>query len=443
MRAVTLSLVGLALLTAASGAAVATENTPPLASAGLDQTVPPNSTVYLDGSGSADPDGEITRYRWLVETPSGTTRRPACGTCRQTEFDVDTVGQYAVTLTVTDDDGATRSDTLYVTVETDGPTVSLSGPTSTSPDSQTVLTATASTENASLRTLAWVVDGDVLERESLSGSDATRSLTRSFNATGEVPVSAVAYDTLGRRGTATRSLTVREAGGGLGTGNGCNNGNAWEGLCTGGGDALISVDGKQYVLNSNGEEGIQLPADDDDGLRTYDNPTSSESISQREPGSDLYVIDGDVSVGDAFDETVSSQQESAESASNRNENQNSGINSIRQNSNNHETETIADTTEEVLNDIGIAGPQPASTGSTDDGGDSSDSSSDNNNGNSDASSDGEADSESSEDDTGDGGGSKTRSSKANNSADKNGSKSTTGRSNKGSSKGSSGGFVGL
>jgi hypothetical protein len=429
MRAVTLALVGLALLTAASGAAVATENTPPLASAGLDQAVPPDSTVYLDASGSADPDGEITSYQWLIETPSGTTRRPACGTCRQTEFDVDTVGQYAVTLTVTDDDGASRSDTLYVNVRTDGPAVSLSGPTSTAPDSQAVFTATASAENASLRTLVWVVDGDVLERESLSGSDATRSLTRSFNTTDEVPVSAVAYDTLGRRGTATQSLTVRETAGGLGTGNGCNNGNAWEGLCTGGGDALISVDGNQYILDSNGEEGIQLPADNGDGLRTYDNPTSSQSIRQREAGGGLYVIDQGVSVGDALDQTVSSQQESAESVSNRNENQNSGITSIGQTNNNHETDAIADTTEEVLEDIGIAGPQPASTDSGDDDSDSSDSSSDDTTDSNDESgrgSDEGSNSDSDKNDTNDNGGSKTRTGKADNSDSKSGSKGSGG-----------------
>ncbi len=377
MRVATLCLVGLAVLTAASGTAVATENTPPLAAAGLDQTVPPNTTVYLDASGSVDPDGEITGYQWTVDPPSGTTT-PACDTCRRTEFDADTVGRYTVTLTVTDDDGATRSDTLYVTVETDGPTVTLTGPTSTTPDSQTVLTATASADNASLRTLAWVVDGDVLERETLSGSEATRSLTRSFNTTGEVPVSAVAYDTRGRRGTATRSLTVGATGGGLGTGNGCGpDGDTWAGLCTGGGDALISVDGKQYILDSNGEEGIQLPSDSGEGLRTYSDPTSSESINQREPGSDLYVIADGVGVSDALDQTDSGQEGTADTDSPSLDNNNAGVDDFDNDedgvSRSEDSETITDTTKNVLTNIGITVTQRQSIDSSDDNGDSSDS----------------------------------------------------------------------
>lgn len=429
MRVATLCLIGLAFLTVASGTVVATENSPPLASAGLDQTVPPNTTVYLDASGSVDPDGEITGYEWTVQAPSGATRSPSCGSCQQTEFDVDTAGRYAVTLTVTDNDGASRSDTLYVTVETDGPTVSLTGPASTTPDSQTVLTATASADNASLRTLAWVVDGDVLERVSLSGSQTTRSLRRSFT-TGESNVTAVAYDTLGRRDTATQTLTVGRTDGGLGTGNGCGpDGDTWAGLCTGGGDALISTpDGTQYILNSNGEPGVQLPGDSGEGLQSYSDPTSSESISRRDSGSDLYVIDDDVSVGGALDQTDTVQEESADGSSTDVDTTQSGPEGFNKDKKESpsDDQTITQTTQNVLSNLGITAPEPPLTDNRDDGDDSSgDSSTDDTNNNSgdsnsgaddsDASNDESADNESDGNDTGDSGMSGTYSRKADNS----------------------------
>lgn len=87
-------------------------NAPPTASASAD---PPSGdaplNVDFDGSDSSDPDGEIVEYRWEIEgpTPGGTgetiTRR------------FQTRGTYDVTLTVTDDDGATDSTTITVEVE--------------------------------------------------------------------------------------------------------------------------------------------------------------------------------------------------------------------------------------------------------------------------------------------------------------------------------------
>ena len=39
-------------------------NDPPVAEAGLDQSVPTNSTVFLDATGSTDPDGSISRAEY-------------------------------------------------------------------------------------------------------------------------------------------------------------------------------------------------------------------------------------------------------------------------------------------------------------------------------------------------------------------------------------------
>lgn len=90
-------------------------NLPPVADAGPDQTVTDlnNSsfeTVTLDGSGSSDSDGVITRYVWRLGTlllsdsaqPTVNLALPA--------------GENVVTLTVTDDDLATSVDTVTIIV---------------------------------------------------------------------------------------------------------------------------------------------------------------------------------------------------------------------------------------------------------------------------------------------------------------------------------------
>ena len=133
-----ISVVAVGLATAAvsvtaakprPAAVAADENRAPLADAGLDQEVEYGATVRLDATGSRDPDGEVTAYEWTIERPDGTTVEPDCSSCGRTSFRPQSVGTYAVTVTVTDDEGATRSDTLYVEVEGGtGPSVSLSGP---------------------------------------------------------------------------------------------------------------------------------------------------------------------------------------------------------------------------------------------------------------------------------------------------------------------------
>jgi hypothetical protein len=101
----------------------------PLAEAGLDQQVLRGETVRLDATGSYDPDGRVVGYEWVVRVPSGTTVPPFDPHAARTAFPATAVGRYEVTLTVTDDDGKTGTDTMYVAVEAGG---SGSGPATAS-----------------------------------------------------------------------------------------------------------------------------------------------------------------------------------------------------------------------------------------------------------------------------------------------------------------------
>ncbi len=90
-----------------------TVNQSPVANAGVDQTVTDSDgngteTVTLDGSGSNDPDGTIVSYIW-----SEGGSQIATGLSPDVSF---TVGSHTVTLEVTDDDGATATDTVTVVV---------------------------------------------------------------------------------------------------------------------------------------------------------------------------------------------------------------------------------------------------------------------------------------------------------------------------------------
>lgn len=89
-------------------------NVAPTANAGPDQTVRANrktkkASFTLDGSGSSDPDGTIVGYRWTEGTTVvGST--PKVGLTRGP-------GTYVFTLVVTDNAGATGSDTVTVVVK--------------------------------------------------------------------------------------------------------------------------------------------------------------------------------------------------------------------------------------------------------------------------------------------------------------------------------------
>jgi len=89
-------------------------NQPPVADAGDDQTVTDaddsgDEDVMLDGSGSTDSDGTIVSWSWAVEGAEIAT-----GEMATVSFDV---GVTSVALTVTDNEGATGTDIVTITVE--------------------------------------------------------------------------------------------------------------------------------------------------------------------------------------------------------------------------------------------------------------------------------------------------------------------------------------
>ena len=83
-------------------------NRPPVADAGGDRVVPPNTYIKLDASGSTDPDGDSLSYRWKENGEVLSTERSFSKI-----FDI---GKHEITLTVTDNFGDDDTDTVEVVV---------------------------------------------------------------------------------------------------------------------------------------------------------------------------------------------------------------------------------------------------------------------------------------------------------------------------------------
>lgn len=88
-------------------------NADPIANAGADQTVRATSTVTLNGTASADPDGTIASYAWTQT--GGTTVALSSASVASPTFTAPTGGgTLTFSLTVTDNAGATATDTVSI-----------------------------------------------------------------------------------------------------------------------------------------------------------------------------------------------------------------------------------------------------------------------------------------------------------------------------------------
>jgi lysophospholipase L1-like esterase len=92
-------------------------NTSPVADAGTDQLINASQSVQLDGSGSSDSDGTISQYSWTQT--SGTTVSINGSNTQTPVFtapDASVRETLTFQLSVTDDDGATSSDSVSITI---------------------------------------------------------------------------------------------------------------------------------------------------------------------------------------------------------------------------------------------------------------------------------------------------------------------------------------
>ncbi|SHH63025.1 PKD domain-containing protein [Halobaculum gomorrense] len=309
MRCVSLAVALLVVASAVPASVVAngaSENEPPLADAGLDQRVDRGAVVWLDGGGSLDPDGELVAHRWSIRTPDGRQIEPKSPTAVSTTFDASAVGRYEVTLTVTDDRGTVRSDTLYVDVAASDPTDhsfdengSESGPNR--PPTGRISGPDTVTRGESATFAADVYDPDGrVASYAWSNGEAGRSSTRTVDApVGEtVAFSVRVTDDDGATAVFRKSVTVVA---------GADDGGATADVGNAGPSAWI--DGPDRVAV--GEEAVfVLRARDADGTivsGTWSEPSSSSGMVFRHTfgGAGEHTVSGSVRDDDGATATAS------------------------------------------------------------------------------------------------------------------------------------------
>ncbi|GAB6040917.1 PKD domain-containing protein [Endothiovibrio diazotrophicus] len=157
-------------------------------------------TVVLDGSGSTDPDGSIINYVW--NTSDGQTARGISST-----LTFSSAGNYVVTLTVVDDEGATHQSTQSVSV--------------VAPQNQTPTASFILTPSGGFAPLTVVMDGSGSRDpdgsivsyawQSNDGQIASSpSAGMTFSTAGTYEVTLVVVDDDGGTHQSTQSVVVTE-----------------------------------------------------------------------------------------------------------------------------------------------------------------------------------------------------------------------------------------
>jgi len=92
-------------------------NTPPVANAGLDQHVLPNTVVKLNGVGT-DANGDQLTYQWTLKKPSGSTASLSDATALMPTFTADVAGIYVATFIVNDGKADSAPDSVNINAGT-------------------------------------------------------------------------------------------------------------------------------------------------------------------------------------------------------------------------------------------------------------------------------------------------------------------------------------
>ncbi|AXN33697.1 glycosyl hydrolase family 18 protein [Vibrio coralliilyticus] len=221
-------------------------NRAPVAAAGADVSVTGPASVVLDGSSSSDSDGSVASYAW--EQLSGTSVSLTGANTAQASFDVAEVAQtetLTFKLTVTDNEGATGTDTVVVTVQAKdtgpvntAPVVAVSAPATANAGDVVVVDASGSSD-ADNDTLTYSWDVPAGLNATISGATVTFIAAEYTQDTSLLFTVTVSDSQATSSASATVVVAKKDTGGGTCT-------NAWDsGAVYNGGDQ-VTWDGKVW-----------------------------------------------------------------------------------------------------------------------------------------------------------------------------------------------------
>lgn len=175
---------------------VTTENSPPIANAGPDQTAAVGATVLLDGHASTDADGGSLSFQWsFVTRPAGSAASLSNATTPSPNFVIDRAGAYVVRLVVNDGTANSAPDTVTIGTANSKPTANAG------PDQTAVVGATVTLDGSS----SLDVDGNALTfRWAFAARPAGSTATLS------TPLAVTTTFTVDRPGTYAVRLIVND-----------------------------------------------------------------------------------------------------------------------------------------------------------------------------------------------------------------------------------------
>ena len=185
-------------------------NTPPVADAGDDRQGFAGQVVMLDGTGSSDLDGVIAQYAWSSDTASVSIEDADQSTARFIAPDVEADTTIRVTLRVTDNEGASATDAVQVTMAPNAAPVADAGADQSTDEGNTVILSAAASSDPDdgIATYAWTqVDGAVVE---LIGADSavTSFLAPDVEQETVLSFEVTVTDTRGRAASDSVTVTV-------------------------------------------------------------------------------------------------------------------------------------------------------------------------------------------------------------------------------------------
>ena len=188
---------------------ITSQSLPPVANAGLPQTVTVGAIVQLDGTGSTDPAGLTLTYAWtLVSTPAGSTAVLSSATTAKPTFAADKVGSYKAQLIVSDSYQSSPAATVTITSQSLPPVANAGLPQTVALGATVQLDGTGSTDPAGLAlTYAWTLVSTPTGSATVLSGATTAKPTFVADKTGSYKAQLIVSDSYQSSPAATVTIT--------------------------------------------------------------------------------------------------------------------------------------------------------------------------------------------------------------------------------------------